>query len=252
MEDISVGHIWVGLICIFGRLWHVIHQALGWVASLPSSGNGGGLPELQPRRLEAWIELSSLPPSSGSNNPTRLSLEFLRAPPMRVFRRPRACTFLVRDQRLVPTPVRPWPTAWVKYLMRSPTGFEIIFVVNHARFLGLPPAPGSSLCVGPKWAFSLEQLQQNAFSPGKCAGRLNTDPRSETPPSTPCGIIHRAPKLVNFVNVQQWLSATQFILASSFLVGHLWHCGPRPAPQPRPVSRKGSTAGEPPAMPDLD
>ena len=30
MEDIIGGHIWLGLICIFGGIWHIT-KPLGWV-----------------------------------------------------------------------------------------------------------------------------------------------------------------------------------------------------------------------------
>lgn len=31
MEDIIGGHIWLGLTCIFGGIWHVITKPFGWV-----------------------------------------------------------------------------------------------------------------------------------------------------------------------------------------------------------------------------
>merc|ERR1711966_52718 len=104
MEDIIGGHIWLGLTCIFGGIWHVITKPFGWVRRA-FIWNG-----------EAYIWFNNTAYPSEFYGPT--NAESSQA---------QSFTFLVRDQRMgANIGSAMGPTGLGKYLMRSPTG-EIIF-----------------------------------------------------------------------------------------------------------------------------
>ena len=129
LEDVVGGHIWIGLICIAGGVWHVLTKPFGWV-----------------RRAFIWSGEAYLSYSLGAlslmgfiascmvwYNNTVYPSEFY-GPTGPEASQSQAFTFLVRDQRLgANISSAQGPTGLGKYLMRSPTG-EIIFGGETMRF----------------------------------------------------------------------------------------------------------------------
>jgi len=118
MEDIIGGHIWVGLLCIFGGIFHVLTKPFGWA-----------------RRAFIWSGEAYLSYSLGALslmgfvaacyvwfNNTAYPSEFY-GPTGPEASQAQALTFLIRDQRLgANVGSAQGPTGLGKYLMRSPTG----------------------------------------------------------------------------------------------------------------------------------
>ena len=129
MEDIIGGHIWVGLICIFGGIWHILTKPFGWA-----------------RRAFIWSGEAYLSYSLGALslmgliaaafvwfNNTAYPSEFY-GPTNAESSQAQSFVFLVRDQKLgANIGSAQGPTGLGKYLMRSPTG-EIIFGGETMRF----------------------------------------------------------------------------------------------------------------------
>ncbi|MGD1950041.1 MAG: photosystem II reaction center protein CP43 [Leptolyngbyaceae cyanobacterium] len=217
MEDVIGGHIWIGLICISGGIWHILTKPFGWV-----------------RRAFIWSGEAYLSYSLGALsmmgfiascfvwfNNTAYHSEFYGPTNAESSQAP-AMTFLVRDQRLgANIGAAQGPTGLGKYLMRSPTG-EIIFGGETMRFWDfdgpwLSPLRGTN-------GLDLDKLK-NDIQPWQVrrAAEYMTHAPNASINSVGGGITEI--NSVNFVNPRQWLATSHFVLGFFFLVGHLWHAG---------------------------
>merc|ERR1711908_42260 len=132
MEDLVGGHIWVGILCISGGIWHIRTKPFAWVRrTFVWSG-------------EAYLSYSLAALASMGitaavfvwYNNTAYPSEFY-GPTGPEASQAQAFTFLVRDQRLgANVASAQGPTGLGKYLMRSPSG-EIIFGGETMRFWDL-------------------------------------------------------------------------------------------------------------------
>ncbi|MCL7041724.1 hypothetical protein MKW94_000456 [Papaver nudicaule] len=106
LEDIIGGHVWLGSICIFGGIWHILTKPFAWAPAL----SGFGFIAC----CFVWFNNTAYPSEFyGPTGPEASQAQ--------------AFTFLVRDQRLgANVGSAQGPTGLGKYLMRSPTG-EVIF-----------------------------------------------------------------------------------------------------------------------------
>jgi photosystem II CP43 chlorophyll apoprotein len=217
MEDIIGGHIWVGIICIAGGIWHILTKPFGWA-----------------RRAFIWSGEAYLSYSLGALslmgliascmvwfNNTAYPSEFY-GPTNAEASQAQAMTFLVRDMRLgANIGAAQGPTGLGKYLMRSPTG-EIIFGGETMRFWDFQ-GPWLEPLRGPN-GLDLDKLTNDIqdWQVRRAAEYMTHAPNASI--NSVGGVITEI-NSVNFVNPRQWLAASHFILGFFFLVGHLWHAG---------------------------
>ena len=217
MEDIIGGHIWIGLICIAGGIWHILTRPFGWA-----------------RRAFIWSGEAYLSYSLGALsmmgliasafvwfNNTAYPSEFY-GPTNAEASQAQSFVFLVRDEQLgANIGSAQGPTGLGKYLMRSPTG-EIIFGGETMRF----------------WDFRGPWLEPLRGPNGLDLNKLKNDVQpwqvrraAEYMTHAPNGSINSVGGIItdingfNYVNPRAWLAAAHFILGFFFLVGHLWHAG---------------------------
>jgi photosystem II CP43 chlorophyll apoprotein len=217
LEDVVGGHIWIGLICIAGGIWHILTKPFGWA-----------------RRAFIWSGEAYLSYSLGALsmmgfiaacfvwfNNTVYPSEFY-GPTNAESSQAQAFTFLVRDQRLgANVGSAQGPTGLGKYLMRSPTG-EIILGGETMRF----------------WDFRGPWLEPLRGPNGLDLDKIKNDVQpwqirraAEYMTHAPNGSLNSVGGLIteingfNYVNPRAWLATSHFVLAFFFLVGHLWHAG---------------------------
>ena len=217
MEDIIGGHIWIGLICISGGVWHILTKPFGWV-----------------RRTFIWSGEAYLSYSLGALslmgfiasmyvwfNNTAYPSEFY-GPTNAEASQSQAFIFLARDQRIgANIATAQGPTGLGKYLMRSPTG-EIILGGETMRF----------------WDFQGPWLEPLRGPNGLEVDKVRNDIQpwqlrraAEYMTHAPNGSINSVGGIIteingfNYVNPRAWLSSFHFIMGFFFLVGHLWHAG---------------------------
>jgi photosystem II CP43 chlorophyll apoprotein len=217
MEDIIGGHIWVGLVCIFGGIFHVLTKPFGWA-----------------RRAFIWSGEAYLSYSLGALslmgfvaacyvwfNNTAYPSEFY-GPTGPEASQAQALTFLIRDQRLgANVGSAQGPTGLGKYLMRSPTG-EIIFGGETMRF----------------WDFQGPWLEPLRGPNGLDLNKINNDIQpwqarraAEYMTHAPLGSLNSVGGVAteinsfNYVSPRSWLACFHFVMGFFFLVGHLWHAG---------------------------
>ena len=217
MEDIIGGHIWIGLICIAGGVWHILTKPFGWV-----------------RRAFVWSGEAYLSYSLGALsimgfiaacfvwfNNTAYPSEFY-GPTSAEASQAQAFTFLVRDQRLgANIGSAQGPTGLGKYLMRSPTG-EIIFGGETMRFWDFR-GPWLEPLRGPN-GLDLNKLK-NDIQPWQVRRAAEYMTHAPIGSLNSVGGIATEINSFNFVSPRSWLSTSHFVLAFFFLVGHLWHAG---------------------------
>lgn len=217
MEDIIGGHIWVGLVCIAGGIWHILTKPFGWA-----------------RRAFIWSGEAYLSYSLGALslmgfiastyvwfNNTAYPSEFY-GPTNAESSQAQSFVFLVRDQKLgANIGSAQGPTGLGKYLMRSPTG-EIIFGGETMRFWDFR-GPWLEPLRGPN-GLDLNKLQ-NDIQPWQIRRA------SEYMTHAPNGSINSVGGIIteaqgfNYVNPRAWLAGFHFVVGFFFLIGHLWHAG---------------------------
>ncbi len=217
MEDIIGGHIWIGLICISGGIWHILTKPFGWARrAFIWSGEAYLSYSIGALSLMAFICASYV----WFNN-TAYPSEFY-GPTNAEASQAQSFTFLIRDQKLgANIGSAQGPTGLGKYLMRSPTG-EIIFGGETMRF----------------WDFRGPWLEPLRGPNGLDLNKLKNDIQpwqvrraSEYMTHAPNGSINSVGGIIteaqgfNYVNPRAWLAGFHFIVAFFFLVGHLWHAG---------------------------
>lgn len=217
LEDVVGGHIWVGLICISGGIWHVLTKPFGWA-----------------RRAFIWSGEAYLSYSLGALslmgfiascmvwfNTTVYPSEFY-GPTGPEASQSQAFTFLVRDQRLgANVSSAQGPTGLGKYLMRSPTG-EIIFGGETMRFWDFR-GPWLEPLRGPN-GLDLSKIK-NDIQPWQARRAAEYMTHAPLGSLNSVGGVATEINSVNFVSPRAWLSTSHFVLGFFLLIGHLWHAG---------------------------
>ena len=217
MEDVIGGHIWIGVICVVGGIWHILTRPFSWA-----------------RRAFVWSGEAYLSYSLGAlalmgqtasqyawYNNTVYPSEFY-GPTAAEASQAQAFTFLVRDQRLgANVASTQGPTGLGKYLMRSPTG-EIILGGETMRF----------------WDLRAPWLEPLRSSNGLDLNKIKNDIQpwqerraAEYMTHAPLGSLNSVGGVateinsVNYVSPRSWLTTSHFFLGFFIFIGHLWHAG---------------------------
>ncbi len=217
MEDIIGGHIWVGLICIAGGIWHILTKPFGWARrALIWSGEAYLSYSLGALSLMGFIAAVMV-----WYNNTAYPSEFF-GPTGAEASQAQALTFLIRDQRVgANVGSAQGPTGLGKYLMRSPTG-EIIFGGETMRFWDFR-GPWLEPLRGPN-GLDLDKIR-NDIQPWQVRRAAEYMTHAPLASINSVGGVITDVNAFNYVNLRQWLAGSHFILAFFFLIGHLWHAG---------------------------
>jgi photosystem II CP43 chlorophyll apoprotein len=217
MEDIIGGHIWIGLICIAGGVWHILTRPFGWARrALIWSGEAYlsyslGALSLMAFICSAYVWFNNTAYPSEFYGPTNAEAS-----------QAQSFVFLVRDQKLgANVASAQGPTGLGKYLMRSPTG-EIIFGGETMRFWDFR-GPWLEPLRGPN-GLDLNKIK-NDVQPWQIRRAAEYMTHAPNGSINSVGGIITEPNAFNYVNPRAWLAGAHFILAFFFLVGHLWHAG---------------------------
>ncbi|MCL7027480.1 hypothetical protein MKW94_023269 [Papaver nudicaule] len=201
LEDIFGGHVWLGSICIFGGIWHILTKPFAWAPAL----SGFGFIAC----CFVWFNNTAYPSEFyGPTGPEASQAQ--------------AFTFLVRDQRLgANVGSAQGPTGLGKYLMRSPTG-EVIFGGETMRFWDLR-APWLEPLRGPN-GLDLSRLKKD-IQPWQ--ERRSAEYMTHAPLGSLnfVGGVATEINAVNYVSPRSWLATSHFVLGFFLFVGHLWHAG---------------------------
>ncbi|KAI3898785.1 hypothetical protein MKW92_015401 [Papaver armeniacum] len=217
LEDIIGGHVWLGSICIFGGIWHILTKPFAWARrALVWSGEAYLSYSLAALSVFGFIACCFV----WFNN-TAYPSEFY-GPTGPEASQAQAFTFLVRDQRLgANVGSAQGPTGLGKYLMRSPTG-EVIFGGETMRFWDLR-APWLEPLRGPN-GLDLSRLKKDIqpWQERRSAEYMTHAPLGSL---NSVGGVATEINAVNYVSPRSWLATSHFVLGFFLFVGHLWHAG---------------------------
>ncbi|KAG2273746.1 hypothetical protein Bca52824_056301 [Brassica carinata] len=192
LEDIIGGHLWLGSICIFGGIWHILTKPFAWARrTLVWSGEAYLSYSLAALSVCGFIACCFV----WFNN-TAYPSEFY-GPTGPEASQVQAFTFLVRDQRLgANVGSAQGPTGLGKYLMRSPTR-EVIF-------------GGETMCfwvLRTPWLEPLRDIQ-----PWQERHSAEYMTHASLGSSNSVGGVATEINAVNYVSPRSWLSTSHFVL----------------------------------------
>ena len=217
MEDVIGGHIWVGILCIVGGIWHIFTKPFAWARrAFVWSG-------------EAYLSYSLAAISIMGFTASLYSWYNNTAYPSELYgptgpeaSQSQAFTFLVRDQRLgANVSSAQGPTGLGKYLMRSPSG-EIIFGGETMRFWDLR-APWVEPLRGPN-GLDINKIRNDIqpWQERRAAEYMTHAPLGSL---NSVGGVATEINSFNYVSPRSWLTCSHWFFAFFLLVGHWWHSG---------------------------
>ncbi|KAG2275614.1 hypothetical protein Bca52824_058169 [Brassica carinata] len=207
LEDIIGGHVWLGSICIFGGIWHILTKPFAWARrALVWSGEAYLSYSLAALSVCGFIACCFV----WFNN-TAYPSEFY-GPTGPEASQAQAFTFLVRDQRLgANVGSAQGPTGLGKYLMRETMRFWDL----RAPWLEPLRGPnGLDLSRLKKDIQPWQERRSAEYMTHAPLGSLNS-----------VGGVATEINAVNYVSPRSWLSTSHFVLGFFLFVGHLWHAG---------------------------
>ena len=203
MEDVIGGHIWVGILCITGGIWHIFTKPFAWARrAFVWSG-------------EAYLSYSLAAISLMGFTAALYSWYNNTAYPSELYgptgpeaSQSQAFTFLVRDQRLgANVSSAQGPTGLGKYLMRSPSG-EIIFGGETMRFWDLR-APWVEPLRGPN-GLDINKIKNDIqpWQERRAAEYMTHAPLGSL---NSVGGVATEINSVNYVSPRSWLTTSHFL-----------------------------------------
>jgi photosystem II CP43 chlorophyll apoprotein len=217
MEDLVGGHIWVGILCIVGGIFHIVTKPFAWA-----------------RRAFVWSGEAYLSYSLGAlsimgltastyswYNNTAYPSEFY-GPTGPEASQSQTFTFLVRDQRLgANVASAQGPTGLGKYLMRSPSG-EVIFGGETMRFWDMR-APWVEPLRGPN-GLDVNKIKGDIqpWQERRAAEYMTHAPLGSL---NSVGGVATEINAINYVSPRSWLTCAHMIFGFALIVGHWWHAG---------------------------
>ncbi|KAG2282787.1 hypothetical protein Bca52824_054007 [Brassica carinata] len=206
-EGWIVRHVWLGSICIFGGIWHILTKPFAWARrALVWSGEAYLSYSLAALSVCGFIACCFV----WFNN-TAYPSEFY-GPTGPEASQAQAFTFLVRDQRLgANVGSAQGPTGLGKYLMRETMRFWDL----RAPWLEPLRGPnGLDLSRLKKDIQPWQERRSAEYMTHAPLGSLNS-----------VGGVATEINAVNYVSPRSWLSTSHFVLGFFLFVGHLWHAG---------------------------
>jgi photosystem II CP43 chlorophyll apoprotein len=215
MEDLVGGHIWVGVLCLTGGIWHITTKPFPWARrAFVWSGEA-----YLSYSLAALSIMGYAAATYAWYNNTAYPSEFY-GPTGPEASQSQAFTFLVRDQRLgANVASAQGPTGLGKYLMRSPSG-EIIFGGETMRFWDLR-APWVEPLRGPN-GLDINKIRNDIqpWQERRAAEYMTHAPLGSL---NSVGGVATEINSFNYVSPRSWLTCFHWFVSFFLLVGHWWH-----------------------------
>jgi photosystem II CP43 chlorophyll apoprotein len=217
MEDLVGGHIWVGIICLVGGIFHIVTKPFAWARrAFVWSGEA-----YLSYSLAALSIMGFTAAAYAWYNNTAYPSEFY-GPTGPEASQSQTFTFLVRDQRLgANVASAQGPTGLGKYLMRSPSG-EVIFGGETMRFWDLR-APWVEPLRGPN-GLDINKIKGDIqpWQERRAAEYMTHAPLGSL---NSVGGVATEINAINYVSPRSWLTCSHWFFAFFLIVGHWWHSG---------------------------
>jgi photosystem II CP43 chlorophyll apoprotein len=215
IDDLIGGHLWVGLLCIIGSIWHIVTRPIPVVVRSYIWSSESYLSY----SLSAISAMGFICSTFSWYNNTAYPSEFY-GPTGPEASQSQSFTFLVRDQRLgISVTSSQGPTALGKYLMRSPSG-EIILGGETMRFWSSQSGWIESLRSSKGLDVQKIVLDIQPWEERRAADFMSHAPLGSL---NSVGGVATEINSVNFVSPRSWLTSAHWFLSFFILVGHWWH-----------------------------
>ena len=216
MEDLLAGHYWVGTLSFIGGVYHIYTQP-PLAISRPFTYSGEAYLSYS---LSAIAKCGFIAAIYSWYNNTAYPSEFY-GPTGPEASQAQRFTFLVRDQKLGIKISSEGPTAFGKYLMRSPTG-SIIFGGETMRFWSMQGGWSEPLSSSKGLDHYKIQSDIQTWEERRAAEYMTHAPLGSL---NSVGGVATEINSISYVSPRSFLTSWHWTLAYFILVGHWWHGG---------------------------